>query len=371
MTGQRLTDNDIVISSRISLARNIADYPFVCTCSSEQLDEIESTIVRRLAGRPEFANVSFDESPQDSFERQLLADLESLGHCGAMGHSFSNAPDSLQANAKNEFDNGTTAIKINDEDHFRISAARHDGDLESVWQSVNDLDDIVEQHFSYAFSERWGYLTTSPADIGTGMRIYTTLFLPGLAATGRAEELFRQLQRKNLIARSADGSQSTESTVTSTGLIQTNQIPDLFRIANLSTLGVTEIGLVELFEELLPTIIQEEREAREAVLAKPHSTIEIQIRDAVDEICELANSGTESKTRSNVLLSRIRFGTSIGLVSNSDTSRVLQSYSLASQRKQLTQAISNEDYSMAAEIRDKIRYLEDQLGHNSDDTEER
>ncbi len=370
MTGQRLTDNDIVISSRISLARNIADYPFVCTCSTEQLDEIESTIVRRLTERPELAGVTFDESPQDSFEQQLLADIESLGHCGAMGHSFSNAPDSLQVSAKDEFDNGTTAIKINDEDHFRISAARHDGDLEAVWQSVDALDNLVEQYFSYAFSEQWGYLTTSPADIGTGMRIYTTLFLPGLAATGRAEELFRNLQRKNLIARSADGSGATDLAATSTGLIKASQAPDLFRIANLSTLGVTEMGLVELFEESLPAIIQHEREAREAVLAEPHSTIEIQINDAVNEICELALSGDENKMRSNVLLSRIRFGTSVGLVSNSDTSRVLQSYSLASQRKQLTQAISNENYSMAAEIRDKIRYLEDQLGHSNDDTEE-
>lgn len=371
MTGQRLTDNDIVISSRVSLVRNIADYPFVCTCSSEQLSEIESAIVRRLVGQPEFADVSFNESPQDSFEQQLLADIESLGHCGVMGHSFSSAPDSLQSSASDELDNGTTAIKINDEDHFRISAARHDGDLLAVWQRVNELDDAIEQYFSYAFSEQWGYLTTSPADIGTGMRVYATLFLPGLAATGQADELFRSLQRKNLIARSVEGAAATELATSPTSLIRADQAPDLFRITNLSTLGVTEIGLVEHFENSLPTIIQQEREARETVLAEPDSLIETQINGAVEEICELALTGDVNKLRSNVLLSRIRFGTSIGLVSSEDNSRVLQSYSLASQRRQLTEAISNENYSMAATIRDKIRFLEDQLGCGNDDSEER
>jgi protein arginine kinase len=372
VTGQRLTDNDIVISSRINLARNIADFPFVCTCSSEQLEEIKSTVLERLGLSAEFADVSFDENLETSFEKQLLADIESLGHCGAMGHSFSSDPDSLQSKAKVEFENGSVAIKINEEDHFRISATRHDGDLLAAWNRLTELDDLVEQYFSYAFSEQWGYLTTSPADIGTGMRIHATLFLPGLASTGGADQLFRELQRKNLIVRSAPrmGAVDEPNTGANTGLIRGDQTPDLFRISNLNTLGVTEVGLIEHFENSLPPIMQLERQARDVVLARPQSAIEMQVTDAVSEICQMTLAGNEDKSRTNLLLSRIRFGISIGLVSDKSKQNVLQSYSLVSQRRQLTEAIANENYSLAADIRDKIRYLEDQLGQGDADSGE-
>ncbi len=361
MIGKRLVDHDVVVSSRLSLARNLADFPFVCTCSIEQLDEIQSLVQERLGDCPEFQEVCFGLQSTTVQQRQLLADLAAVNQCEAAGQYF---PEAFEAAGVEVpvADGSVASVEINDEDHFRISVTRSDGDLLAAWRTASELDDVVEAHFPIAFSDKWGYLTTSPADIGTAMRVSMTVFLPGLVATQQTEKLFRSLQQKNLIARNALTAQAGSSLETTASVVE--QPADLFQISNLNTLGVTEVDLIRQVEEALPPIINLEREARAIVLSQPQSIIQLQVNDAVQQLCLLALEGEENKVLTNQLLSRVRFGVSAGLVSNDVIGRVFQCFSLASKRAKLSQAIANEEYSEAARIRDHIRLLEDQLSRS-------
>jgi len=324
-----LVDHDVIISSRISLARNLADFPFVCTCSVEQLEEIQALIQLRLGDCPSFQQVRFGLRASTIQQGQLLAELAAVQQCEAAREYF---PKGFESK------------------------------LMTAWQTANELDDVIEERFPIAFSERWGYLTTSPADLGTAMRVSVTVFLPGLVTTQQTEKLFRSLQQKNLIARNALTAQAGASLETTASVVE--QPVDLFQISNLNTLGVSEVDLIRQIEEALPPIINLEREARTIVLSQPQSIIELQVADAVQQLYLLALEGSENQVLTNQLLSRVRFGVSAGLVSSEVVGRVFQCFSLAEKRAKLLDAIANEQYSQAATIRDHIRLIEDQLSQS-------
>ena len=360
MIGKGLVDHDVVVSSRLSLARNLADYPFVCTCSIEQLEEIQALVQLRLGDCPDFQGVRFGVQASTIQQGQLLAELAAVEQCEAAREYFPAVSEFESADAALE--GSVSSIEINAEDHFLISVTRSDGDLVAAWQTASELDDVIEERFPIAFSEKWGYLTTSPADLGTAMRVSMTVFLPGLVATQQTEKLFRSLQQKNLIARNALTAQAGSSLETTASVVE--QPVDLFQISNLNTLGVSEADLIRQVEEALPPIINLEREARTIVLSQPQSIIELQVADAVQQLCLLALEGEENQVLTNQLLSRVRFGVSAGLVSNEVVARVFQCFSLADKRAKLADAIANEQYAMAAMIRDHIRLLEEQLGRS-------
>ena len=365
MIGKGVIDHDVIISSRLCLARNLANYPFVCTCSVDQLEEIDSVIRKGLGGSFNFVSRGFDERPGVILQEQLLEELAAASQCDAVEqYSVSPEFDAVEAT----IDRSMPAIAINDENHFRISVTRSDGDLMAAWHTASELDDQIEERFPIAFSPKWGYLTTSPADLGTAMRVSMTVFLPGLAATQQTEKLFRSLQQKNLIARSALSAGNGLGSALETTEAVVEQPVDLFQISNLSTLGVTEVGLIQQIEDALPPIINLEREARAIVLSQPKSIIELQIRDALQHLCLLASEGSENQAKINQLLSRVRYGVSAGLVASDDVVRVLKCFSLARKRFRLDYAVKNEKYDEAATIRDHIRLLEDELSQG--DTEE-
>ena len=358
MIGKGVIDHDVIISSRLCLARNLANYPFVCTCSVEQLEEIDAVIRKGLGDSFNFIGNGFEERPGEILQEQLLEELAAVSQCDA-AQQYSVASDSDAVEYSR--DRSMSAVAINDENHFRVSVTRSDGDLMAAWRTASELDDQIEERFPIAFSQKWGYLTTSPADLGTAMRVSMTVFLPGLAATQQTEKLFRSLQQKNLIARSALVAGTGASLETTASVVE--QPADLFQISNLSTLGVTEVGLIQQIEEALPPLINLEREARAIVLAQPQSIIELQIKDALQQLCQLAFEGPKKQAKTNQLLSRVRYGVSAGLASNDDVSRVLKSFSLAKKRASLFAAVENEEYAEAALIRDHIRLLEDQLSN--------
>ncbi len=356
MIDKGVIDHDVIVSSRLCLVRNLADYPFVCTCSIEQLEEIQLLARKRLGDSQEFKDVGF--GPQsDAIQLQLLAELAAVSQCDVEGQK---EPDASVVDVKGSI----SSIEINDDDHFRISVTRSDGDLMAAWRAASKLDDLVEERFPIAFSKKWGYLTTSPADLGTAMRVSMTVLLPGLVATQQTDKLFRSLQQKNLIARSALVAPTGSSLEATATVSAAEQSVDLFQISNLNTLGVSEVDLIRHIEEAMPAIVNLEREARAIVLSQPDSKIRSQVGDAVQQLCLLALEGKDDQVQINQLLSRVRYGVSAGLVSEDGVNRVLQCFLLASKRTQLSSAVSNEEYAEAAMIRDRIRLLEDQLSQS-------
>ncbi len=144
---------------------------------------------------------------------------------------------------------------INEEDHLRIQVMQSGLDLAAAWQHINYLDDLIEEHVTYAFSERLGYLTACPTNVGTGVRVSVMLHLPALAITRQIEKVFKSLHKINLAVRGlyGEGSQA---------------MGDFYQISNQVTLGQTEEELAKKVADVVPMLIDYERQAREFLIQK-------------------------------------------------------------------------------------------------------
>lgn len=142
------------------------------------------------------------------------------------------------------------AVMINEEDHLRIQVMQSGLDLEAAWDRINAIDDRLEEKITYAFHERFGYLTACPTNVGTGLRVSVMLHMPALVITRQIEKVFRSLQKINLAVRGlyGEGSQA---------------MGDFYQISNQLTLGKSERELIDQVSEVVPLLIDYERRARE------------------------------------------------------------------------------------------------------------
>ena len=172
-------ESDIVISSRIRLARNLADYPFISRANSSDRAELERSLRERIlqikAAHLEYVDVNKLEGLDRQFlvERQLIS-REHAESEGARGVAIDQ--------------NEQVSLMINEEDHLRIQVMHSGLDLQAAWQQINAIDDLLEAKVTYAFNERLGYLTACPTNVGTGMRVSVMLHLPALVITRQIEK---------------------------------------------------------------------------------------------------------------------------------------------------------------------------------------
>jgi protein arginine kinase len=239
--------SEVVISSRIRLARNVAGYPFLAKCSRGQRTTLEHKIrdtVLEASLSPQTLYVDLEQAPE--MDRQLLVErhLISKPHAAAEG-----------ARGVAIGENETLSIMINEEDHLRIQVLRSGLQLEEAWEQINKIDDALESKLDYCFHPRFGYLTACPTNVGTGIRVSVMLHLPALKLTGEIEKVFRAAKDMRLAVRGLYG-EGTEAT------------GDFYQISNQTTLGKSEEEFISDFKHLvIPKIIDYEHQARR-LLAK-------------------------------------------------------------------------------------------------------
>ncbi|MDA7951390.1 MAG: protein arginine kinase [Pirellulaceae bacterium] len=281
---------DVVISSRIRLARNLADFPFIRQCTHTDRKGIESQIKQQLLDQPFFAESTFiDVSELSKLERQLLVERQLI----SQELSKTEGARSV-AIAKQE----AFSLMINEEDHLRIQVMESGFNLKETWDRINELDDHLEERLTYAFHEKFGYLTACPTNVGTGMRVSVMLHLPALTMTDQVDKVFRSLQEINLVVRGlyGEGSQS---------------MGDLFQISNQLTLGKTEEELLAQVKEVVTEIIAFERKAREHLLLERKRELSDRASRAIG-ILSSAHTITSEETMD--LLSSLRMGIYLNLV---------------------------------------------------------
>ena len=178
---------DIVISSRIRLARNLAAFPFTNRASAHQKSDLESLLRDRIAKlditpRLNYLSIAALEPLDRQFliERQLISREISAAE-GPRGVAFD--------------EKETVSVMVNEEDQLRLQVIRSGLSLEEAWREIDRIDDAIEQRVTYAFHEEFGYLTACPTNVGTGMRASVLLHLPALGWTKQIEKVFRALQR--------------------------------------------------------------------------------------------------------------------------------------------------------------------------------
>lgn len=283
---------DIVISSRLRLARNLADFPFCSRASELERREIDQILRRsiddiRLDGRGGLDY--FDVSNLGNLDRQFLVERQLISREHAEGKGSRGV-----AIAPGE----DVSLMCNEEDHLRIQVLRSGYAIRECWELVDQVDDHVESQVRYAFSEEFGYLTACPTNVGTGIRASVMLHLPALVMTKQIEKIFRALQKIQLAVRGLYGEGSQAS-------------GDFYQISNNITLGKTENDIIGNIEVVVPQIIQYERAARRELVKESKQTLHDRVSRAYGI---LRNAQTISSEETMHLLSSVRMGVNLKLI---------------------------------------------------------
>jgi protein arginine kinase len=195
-------------------------------------------------------------------------------------------------------DRESVSVMINEEDHLRVQVMHSGLALDEAWQEIDRVDDALEQHVDYAFSDEFGYLTACPTNVGTGMRASVMLHLPALGFTKQIEKVFRALQKINLVVRGLYGEGSRAS-------------GDFYQISNQVTLGKSESTALTEIREVNRQIIEYERQARALILRETRQSIQDRVARALGTL-QSATMMTSEETME--LLSSVRLGVNIGLI---------------------------------------------------------
>src|SRR5213592_4250771 len=163
--------HQIVISSRVRLARNLRNRPFPGWAKKAERSSILELIRSRVAALPEMQE-AFAESLQDlsALDRQVLVER----HLISREHAAKGAGSAVVVNRRQ-----TLSIMINEEDHLRMQSIRSGLQLKQAFKLVDKIDSALEGKLDFAFDPRLGYLTACPTNVGTGMRASAMLHLPG------------------------------------------------------------------------------------------------------------------------------------------------------------------------------------------------
>ena len=290
---------DVVISSRIRLARNLKEYHFLPKADEAQRKEIHRTLTERIAatrlGDDTFF-VDIDES--SDLDRQVLVER----HLISQQHAASDGSRGVAISAEEG-----RALMINEEDHLRIQVLGSGLQLSKLWTEVDEIDNILEAEVEYAFDPRLGYLTACPTNVGTGIRVSVMLHLPGLSMIQQMQRLMRAAKDMRLAVRGLYG-EGTEA------------LGDFYQLSNQTTLGKTEAEIISDFEKtIVPKIVEFEHGARET-LARDHAS---QLDDKVYRAYSvLGNARIMGTGESLTLLSHLRMGLFMGRFADLDLGTV-------------------------------------------------
>lgn len=283
-------ESDIVISSRIRLARNLAEFPFISRASETDKIEIEKQLRKRVGAIESDVPITYvDVSKLEQLDRQFLVERQLISR----EHAESEGARGVAIGDDEQF-----SVMINEEDHLRIQVMHSGLDLDAAWEQISALDDRIEQKVAYAYDSRLGYLTACPTNVGTGMRVSVMLHLPALVITRQLEKVFRSLQKISLAVRGlyGEGSQA---------------MGDFYQISNQITLGKSEEQLIKQVSDVVPVLIEYERQARDYLNKESHETLHDRVSRAYGI---LRNAQTISSEETMLLLSSVRMGVNLGLI---------------------------------------------------------
>lgn len=246
---------DVVISSRVRLARNIRQFPFLSRCSDAQREQL-LTLVRGAIAQAQLSTqvLWVDVHRLSPIERLLLVER----HLMSKEHAKGDSPRGLAVSLPDE----RLSVMVNEEDHLRLQVLRSGLVLADAYRQLDEADDRLESLLDYAYSPRFGYLTACPTNVGTASRMSVMMHLPALRLTGEIDKVKRAAKDMGLAMRGFYGEGSDAA-------------GDLYQVSNQITLGKPEsIFLLELEQEIIPKVVQFERLARAALVEKRRRYVE-------------------------------------------------------------------------------------------------
>lgn len=289
---EKAADSDVVISSRVRLARNLVSYPF----SGKLLEEQAVTLVE------EVKNIT-DTLTEDEDRKYYNCSISTLNDIDKTAMVERHIVSPLLAKKKQTTglilsEDETISIMINEEDHVRIQAIVGGMNLDKAYEEANRIDDITDEKLKYAFNERYGYLTACPTNAGTGLRASYMVFLPALSAARKMQKLTEEVSKYGVTIRGIYGE-------------GTKSLGSIYQISNQKTMGNTEGEIIENLNRIVMQIVKQERKRREYMISVSYDLIEDQVHRSygVLKYAKQISSGDAM-----TLLAQLKFGVDCGLI---------------------------------------------------------
>lgn len=284
-------DSDVVIASKIRLARNFSQFNFYI--KEEEIIKLENQIQENLVqigyGLKLFKLRDIDEiTLQELIEKRLI-------------------PIEMVRNKKTTSilinDDENICILINGEDHLQLQVFTSGLEIDAITNLCIEIDGKIQTLFDIAKSPKYGYLTACPTNVGTGMKISVMLHLPGLIKTNNIEKATKFVRQFGIE-------------------MVKEQNPDIYKISNERTLGITEVDIVKQVKSITEKLIEQERVARKILTEN--------IIDLEDDIFRsygiLSNCRKICQSEAEELLSKIKLGTDLGIITNLTDAKVKRLY---------------------------------------------
>ncbi len=282
-------EKDVVLSSRVRLARNLADFHFPNQASLTE----KNKIIEELYSSLDFLNKnSYYFSKMNNFnsiERSILQEKNLI----STEHAKKRDGRALIIN--NDLN---ISIMINEEDHLRIQAFGAGLEFSKIWGRADHVDDLIESKVNYSFSDKWGYLTACPTNVGTALRASAMCHLPGLVITGKIDNILGAVGKFGLTVRGVYGEGS-------------GSIGELFQISNQITLGYSEEEIIDNLESIIYQIIEEERKSRNYLLKHDFNKIKDSVMRSLGILKYAYYIGEAEALK---YLSQVKLGQTLGLL---------------------------------------------------------
>lgn len=289
-------DSDVVISSRVRLARNIESEPFLTKCTNQNREKILNDIkgiTPSLGYGLKFIN---------------LKDIDDITKISLVEkHMIS--PDFILKNCENKAilvnDEENICIMINEEDHVKLQVFSSGQDLENLMNLAIEIDEKLGDSVTYSYSKQFGFLTASPTNVGTGMKASVMVHLPALTLTGNISKVLQIVNNFGMNIRGlyGEGSQSQGH---------------IYQISNNQCLGLTEQEIIKNIKIIIDKVIEQERLARK-YLTKNWVELEDKVYRSYG-ILKYASKLSSDECKK--LLSDVKLGTDLGIIKELDDSKV-------------------------------------------------
>lgn len=277
-------ESDVVVSSRVRLARNIDGFPFVAHASEPQRARVEE-LMRNVLAAPD-ADPPLHYFRLDELNR-LMLELMLERHLISHDHAVAKWCRAVAFDSTEQ-----VSVMVNEEDHIRLQVIRGGLRLWKASEEAGRLDDTYGERLPFAYSENYGFLTACPTNVGTGMRVSVMLHLPAIVMRREMDEVLREVRERGLVLRGIYGEGS-------------HGAGDFYQVSNQATLGISEQEIVESVLDGARELIDKERSVRSALVTKHPD----QLRQRIQRAFELlSTAGNLSSEEALSFLSQVRLG---------------------------------------------------------------
>lgn len=330
-------ENDIVVSTRIRLARNLADMPFPNAMTKDMKTKAAKQIKDAVVGGNSALSSMFRFIELDQLTE---ADKQALVEEHMMSPNMAKEKGGFLLRS----DDDTMSIMLMEEDHIRLQIIRGGLCLNEAWETADKVDDVMEETLSYAFDNEFGYLTSCPTNTGTGLRASVMMHLPALSMTGNISKIISSASNLGIAVRGLYGEGS-------------KAYGNLYQFSNQITLGSSETEIIDRLKNIIGQIVDLEKQTRKKLLDNDKTALKDKLWRSFG-ILNYARTMTSAEAKT--LLSDMMLGKNMGILQTDVSPTELMIYS------EPAHIIQSAGKQLSPEERDKARakLLRERLKNN-------